>query len=184
MLVNDPSGTACLLRPNVHQATNTPTKTYFRKYTNFFIGLSSSMHNVKDTRRATVRVGFDGRVHKTYSGPGKELRYENEVRILKFLEKKGCTFVPKLLHEDPEKLYIITTNCGQVVNKISKESLEKLFRELEQYGVRHLDAFERNVTYSGHLGRFCVIDFEFAENLETGEALYIDQIKKIAPKLP
>lgn len=136
------------------------------------------MHEVKDTKRATVRVGYDGRVHKRYLGPGKEKRYKNEVNILKYLEKKKCDFVPRLLEEYPEELYIITTNCGSVVGKISHERKDELFQALEQYGVEHGDPFARNITYDAHNGRFCVIDFEFATNLETGEGLTLEDIRK------
>lgn len=134
------------------------------------------MREVKDTKRASVRVGYDGRVHKRYLGPGCEKRYKNEVSVLKYLEKKGCEFVPKLLEENPEELYIITTNCGQVVDKISQEKQNMLFKALEQYGIQHGDAFARNVTYDARLGRFCIIDFEFSTNLETGEGLEIKDI--------
>jgi hypothetical protein len=40
--------------------------------------------------------------------------------------------------------------------------MKELFAELETYGVRHDDAFLRNVTYRATDGRFCLIDFEFA----------------------
>ena len=135
------------------------------------------MREVKDTKRATVRVGYDGKVYKTYLGPGAELRYENEVRVLKYLAAKGCDFVPKLLEEDPEKLKIVTSNCGQIVQKISEEKKDAMFRSLEQYGIEHGDPFARNITYDDRLGHFCVIDFEFATNLETGEGLKIEDIK-------
>jgi tRNA A-37 threonylcarbamoyl transferase component Bud32 len=135
------------------------------------------MHEVKDTKRASVRVGYDGRVHKRYFGPGCEKRFENEVRILKYLESKGCNFVPRLLSEDPETLTIITTNCGQLVEQISEDKMAMLFQALEQYGVQHGDPFQRNITYDARQGQFCVIDFEFATNLATGEGLTIEDIK-------
>ena len=41
-----------------------------------------------------------------------------------------------------------------------------MFAELEnKYGIRHLDAEARNVTYDPIAGRFCIIDFELAEIL-------------------
>jgi tRNA A-37 threonylcarbamoyl transferase component Bud32 len=135
------------------------------------------MHEVKDTKRASVRVGYDGRVHKRYFGPGCEKRFENEVRILKYLESKGCNFVPKILQVDEENLYMVTTNCGHVVDQLSEEKQTMLFRSLEQYGVRHGDPFMRNITYNAREGKFCIIDFEFATNLETGEGLAIEDIK-------
>ena len=49
---------------------------------------------------------------------------------------------------------------------MSTEKQAKLFSELESYGVRHDDAAIRNVTYNPRLGRFCIIDFEFATILE------------------
>lgn len=136
------------------------------------------MQEIKDTQRATVRIGYDGRVHKRYRGPLAERRYENEVRILKHLAAKGCDFVPKLLEEHPEELYVVTTNCGQKVEHISKRKEEQVFRELEGFGIKHDDAFTRNITYSPHLGRFCVIDFEFAINTETGEGLTLEEAQK------
>ena len=132
------------------------------------------MREIKDTKRAEVHIGFDGRVHKRYKGPQAKERYENEVRILKFLDSVGCTFVPKLLETDPDQLYIVTTNCGQLAPKISKEKVSQMFKSLEQYGVRHEDPFARNITYDSRKGCFCVIDFEFSTNLETGEGLTIE----------
>lgn len=135
------------------------------------------MHEIKDTRRAQVRIGFDGRVHKRYLGPGARERFANEVRMLRFLELQGCAFVPRLLEVNEEEMSIVTTNCGCVVEKISREKMESLYHSLEQYGVRHGDPFQRNITYDARAGRFCVIDFEFAENLQTGEGLRLDDVK-------
>lgn len=129
------------------------------------------MHDIKDSKSCSLRIGYDGRVHKRYRGPLARERYENEVRILRYLEDRGCVFVPRLLEEDPDSLYIVTTNCGGKVDKISESKVEELFKELESYGVRHEDPFARNVTYNQRLGRFCLIDFEFATILETGEGL-------------
>jgi hypothetical protein len=120
------------------------------------------MHEIKDTQRALVRIGYDGRVHKTFRGPLAKERFENEVRILLYLETQACGFVPRLLAEEPEQLKIITTNCGQRVDQINDERKAALFAELETFGVRHEDADIRNITYRASDGRFCVIDFEFA----------------------
>ena len=70
------------------------------------------VEQVKDTLRALVRIGFDGRVYKTFRGPKAEERFANEVKVLKHLEARGCTFVPRLLESDPAQLRIVTTNCG------------------------------------------------------------------------
>lgn len=141
------------------------------------------MHDVKDTQRSVVKVGYDGRVHKYYRGPSAKERYENEVSILEYLERKGCTFVPRILENHPEDLYIVTTNCGHRADNVSEETQIRLFRELEQYGVRHDDPFVRNITYNMQTGRFCVIDFEFATNLETGHGLRIEDVGG-RPNLP
>lgn len=124
------------------------------------------MHEVKDTARALVRIGYDGRVHKSFRGHQAKERFENEVLVLKYLEGKGCPFVPRLLEADPDNLKIVTTNCGVRADHISDEKLLQLFAELEQYGVRHDDAFARNITYRNTDGRFCIIDFEFATLLD------------------
>ncbi len=120
------------------------------------------MHEVKDTPRALVRIGFDGRVHKTFRGHQARDRFENEVRVLRHLEARGCGFVPRLLDVDAENLKIVTTNCGKRVDHLADDRVRELFEELTKYGVRHDDAFLRNVTYRISDGRFCLIDFEFA----------------------
>jgi tRNA A-37 threonylcarbamoyl transferase component Bud32 len=124
------------------------------------------MHEIKDTARALVRIGYDGRVHKTFRGPKAEERFANEVRVLRHLEARGCGFVPRLLAVEPENLKIITTNCGSRVDQLGEERRRSLFAELEPFGVQHEDPDMRNVTYRITDGRFCVIDFEFATLLD------------------
>lgn len=120
------------------------------------------VQNVKDTLRALVRVGYDGLVYKTFRGPNAAARFENEIRVLRHLEKRGCSFVPKLVEIDPASLRIVTTNCGQRVEHLDPARAVEIFDELLAYGVRHDDAEVRNITYRISDGRFCVIDFEFA----------------------
>jgi len=127
------------------------------------------MQQVKDTLRATVRIGYDGRVHKTFRGPDAEQRFANEVRVLRYLEAKGCPFVPTLIEVHPEKLQIVTTHCGSRVEHLDEERMREIYAQLEPYGVRHDDAELRNVTYRQSDGRFCLIDFEFATILTDGK---------------
>ena len=128
------------------------------------------MHEVKDTARALVRIGYDGRVHKIFRGHLARERFENEVKVLRYLEARGCEFVPKLIESDPELLKIVTTNCGKLVEHLSDERMKEIFDELTRYGVRHDDAFMRNITYRTTDGRFCIIDFEFATLLDAPDA--------------
>jgi len=128
------------------------------------------MHEMKDTARALVRIGYDGRVHKTFRGHQAQERFDHEVRVLRHLEAKGCTFVPRLLEVDPAQLKIVTTNCGTRVDQLNPERQKALFAELEQYGVRHEHRELRNITYRNSDGRFCVIDFEFATLLDDPSA--------------
>lgn len=120
------------------------------------------MREVKDTLRAKVRIGYDGRVHKTFRGPQAEERFANEVRVLRHLESAGCSFVPRLIEIHQDELRIVTTSCGSRVEHLDEARAKELFAELEPYGVRHDDAEVRNVTYRQTDGRFCLIDFEFA----------------------
>jgi len=130
------------------------------------------MRDIKDSKSCSLRIGYDGKVHKRYRGPLARKRFENEVAVLRYLEQKGCPFVPRLLDVDPDSLYIVTTNSGTRADKISEERARAIFEELENdYGVRHLDPYARNVTYNPRIGRFCLIDFEFASILETGVSL-------------
>jgi len=117
---------------------------------------------VKDTLRATVRVGYDGRVSKQFRGPRAEERFANEVRVLRHLEARACPFVPRLLEADAAGLRIVTSNCGSRVDHLDAARTRELFAELEHFGVRHDDPEMRNVTYRMQDGRFCLIDFEFA----------------------
>ena len=128
------------------------------------------MLQVKDTLRSTVNLTFDGRVFKVYHGPNARERFDNEVRVLKYLEDCGCEFVPRLLDADPDQLRIITTNCGSRVEHLDAERTGELFAELEKFGVRHDDPDMRNVTYRGSDGRFCIIDFEFATILPAADS--------------
>jgi tRNA A-37 threonylcarbamoyl transferase component Bud32 len=123
------------------------------------------MLKVKDTLRATVHLTFDGRVVKAYHGPNAAERFENEVRVLRHLEERGCTFVPRLLEADAAKLRIVTSNCGSRVEHLDEARTRELFAELEAFGVRHDDPDIRNVTYRQSDGRFCLIDFELASIL-------------------
>lgn len=126
------------------------------------------MREAKNTARAVVHIGYDGRVHKYFRGPQARERYENEVRVLQFLDRHGCNFVPKIVEKDDAELYLVTTNCGSRVDHVSEDKKDQIFAELEQFGVRHDDAEVRNITYSQQMGRFCVIDFEFATILAPG----------------
>ncbi len=120
------------------------------------------MLQVKDTLRSTVRLSYEGLVYKTFRGPEAAARFENEVRILNFLEAQNCCFVPRVVKSIPSELQIVTTNCGSRVEHLDEDRIQELFLELESYGVRHDDPALRNVTYRQSDGRFCVIDFEFA----------------------
>ena len=116
----------------------------------------------KDSPRAHVRHRSDGTVCKRLRGPNARERFENEVRVLRFLESKSCPYVPRLIHADEEQLELVITNCGAVVQHLSPRKFEEIFSSLESYGVRHDDPAIRNVTYRASDGCFCVIDFELA----------------------
>jgi len=120
------------------------------------------MQEAKNTARALVKIGYDGTVHKHCRARDAKERFENEVRVLKYLEYRGCDFVPRVISATPETLELVTTNCGARVQQIDDQRLKELFAELETFGVRHDDPFLRNVTYRASDGRFCIIDFEFA----------------------
>ncbi len=125
------------------------------------------MQEAKNTQRALVRIGYDGRVHKSFRGSNAAERFANEVRVLRVLEERGCNYVPRVLEAHEDQLYLVTTNCGSLVERISEAKLKDLFGALERdFGVRHDDPFTRNVTYRHSDGRFCLIDFELATILD------------------
>lgn len=125
------------------------------------------MQEAKNTQRALVRIGYDGRVHKHFRGPNAAERFANEVKVLRVLEERGCDYVPRVLESKQDELYLVTTNCGSRVERLSEGKVKQLFGDLEaEYGVRHDDPFDRNVTYRASDGRFCLIDFELATILD------------------
>jgi len=124
------------------------------------------MIEAKNTQRAIVRIGYDGRVHKFFQGPNAQERFDNECRVLIYLENRKCGFVPRLLSSDRNTLEMVTSNCGARVERLSDDKIKSIFGELEEYGVRHDDAFLRNITYRASDGRFCIIDFEFSTILD------------------
>jgi hypothetical protein len=133
-----------------------------------------SLEPLKDGIRSQVRVDFYGNVHKRLRGTAAAERYATEVAVLKVLEERGCPYVPRLLEEHPEEFYFVSTNCGQPASQITKDKAERIFAKLERdYGVRHLDAEARNITYSDKLGCFCVIDFELAAILPPPPGLVV-----------
>ncbi|MDP0489546.1 MAG: protein phosphatase 2C domain-containing protein [Verrucomicrobiota bacterium JB023] len=124
------------------------------------------MRELKDGIRSLVKLDWKGRVHKWFRGTDADKRYANEVAVLKALEERSCSYVPRLLEEHPDELYFVSTNCGAPATRITKEKATALFHELEHdYGVRHDDPEPRNVTYNAKQGRFNLIDFELAEIL-------------------
>ena len=120
------------------------------------------MIEAKNTQRAIVRIGYDGRVHKFFQGPNAQERFDNECRVLIYLENRKCDFVPRLLAADRTTLEMVTSNCGARVERLGDDKIKSIFDQLGEYGVRHDDAFLRNITYRASDGRFCVIDFEFS----------------------
>ena len=127
------------------------------------------MEEMKNTGRSTVRIGYDGQVHKTFRGHLAVERFRHETRVLRYLEERGCPFVPKVVEADEATLRLVTTNCGGRVTHLPEARQAELFTELERYGVRHEDQNIRNVTYRTADGRFCLIDFEFATILDRGD---------------
>lgn len=132
---------------------------------------------LKDGIRSNVRIDFYGNVHKRFRGTDSDKRYAMEVEVLKVLGERGCPYVPRLLEEHPEELYFVSTNCGKPAPQLSKEKAASLFAKLERdFGVRHLDAEPRNITYDARQGHFCIIDFELAEILSPPPGLVMPEI--------
>jgi len=121
------------------------------------------MEEVKDTARATVRIGYDGKVYKRFRGYQARERFLNERKVLQVLEERECPFVPRVIDSDEAQLLLVTSNCGARIEHLSQGKMDELFDGLERdYRVRHDDKAMRNVTYRKEDGRFCLIDFEFA----------------------
>lgn len=123
------------------------------------------MQDVKDTMRSTVKIS-GGRFYKVFRGPNARERFDNEILVLRYLESRGCDFVPRVLEVDESKLMVVLSSCGSKVEYLDNARRYELFSELLTYGVRHDDPETRNITYRMNDGRFCIIDFEFATIVE------------------
>ena len=62
----------------------------------------SPLKELKDGIRSRVHIDFHGNVHKHFRGTDADKRCENEARILRALEERGCPYVPRLLEHHPE----------------------------------------------------------------------------------
>ena len=120
------------------------------------------MLKIKDTLRATVHMSFDGRVFKTYHGPNAKERFENEVRVLKFLESRGCNFVPRLLEADEKKCGSSRRTAERALITWTKNARRNCSPNWKNSVCGMTTADPRNVTYRLSDGRFCLIDFELA----------------------
>lgn len=130
------------------------------------------MKELKDGIRSLVRLDFKGQVHKQFRGTDSDKRFANEVAVLKALEDRGATNVPRLISHDHESLTLVTTNCGAPAPLITPAKASALFQELEdRYGIKHDDPEPRNVTYSQQMGKFCLIDFELSEILPIPDSI-------------
>ena len=82
--------------------------------------IGHDMDKVKDTLRALVRIGYDGRVYKTFRGPNAQERFDNEVKVLRHLEIAGVPSCPGCSMPIRPSLRIITTNCGSRVDHLDE----------------------------------------------------------------
>lgn len=118
---------------------------------------------LSDSIKSIISFRPDNTVVKRYIGEGNRILFENEIKILRFLEEKGCDFVPKIISVDSEKLMFVMDNCGVRARNLTKEIQDQLFLDLEKkYGVKHNDADPRNVVYNIINNRFYIIDFELS----------------------
>ncbi len=83
------------------------------------------MYEAKNTARARVRIGFDGSVVKEYRAADARERFENEVKVLRYLEERGCDFVPRLIAADEEALRIVTTSVARGSSESAMKSSRK-----------------------------------------------------------
>ena len=125
---------------------------------------------INDRPRAKVRLRSDWSVSKQFRGANAQERFENEIRVLRFLESKLCHFAPRLIHTDPKLLEISITHCGAEIEHLSPRKLEEIFTSLESYGVRHEEPAIQNLSYRASDGCFCVIDFEHASIIDESNA--------------
>ena len=93
------------------------------------------MIEAKNTARALVRIGYDGRVHKTFRATNAKERFDNEVKVLRYLEQRGCHFVPRLLEADPTRL-ALRLELPEIARRLCNyEVLAREFRSVVEAAV-------------------------------------------------
>lgn len=103
----------------------------------------------------------DNKVIKRFIGEKNKNLFENEVKVLRFLEEKGCDFVPKIISVDSENTAVVMTHCGTRLKDPNIGIIRQLFFDLEsKYRVKHGDPCVVNVLYNSSNNKLYIIDFE------------------------
>jgi len=101
-------------------------------------------------------------IKKKYKKKHSEI-YHNEIDILKKL--KGCSFVPKILKDNPETLTFYMTYCGEPIPNLIdyKKTIEEYNKTLkDKFQIYHNDIKPGNVCKFGK--RIYFIDFGWASD--------------------
>jgi hypothetical protein len=91
------------------------------------------MNQVKDTERASVRIGYDGKVHKVFRGHLARERFNNEVRILQL-----CSIQSPLLPQAPLQLLRQLHGPGQILLTFAHAGGDEYLRDPDT--ARHITA--------------------------------------------
>ena len=99
---------------------------------------------IQNNARAVVKIDkTNGIVEKNFLGDDEDNvrdRFETEIKILKYLESKGCDFVPKLIEFDEESFFVKTSYMGESLGEIDIAEHRKIHDRLIAFGVTHNDS--------------------------------------------
>ena len=108
-----------------------------------------------------VKKKYDRRI------PEHVTAYNHEIQVLKYLESKGCPFVPRIVCAIPHKYTIFMTYCGTQPhdNRITQQKISTLAKTLHNdFQVVRLE--DNKITYKIHpknccweKGKYFLIDF-------------------------
>jgi len=116
------------------------------------------MHEMKDTARALVRIGYDGRVHKTFRGHLAKQRFDHEVRVLRHLEGAAAPSVPPVARGRSANLKIVDDQLRPARRSGQRRAQRELWAELENVRRAPRRPGRPHINYRTTDGRFCIID--------------------------
>ena len=122
-------------------------------------GKSQYVHLLKHKTTGQLIIKKKYNSHK----PDHVAGFKNEIKILRHLNQKGCTFVPQLIKVIEDKFIIYMSFCGEIP-KISNKTSEKIRAMMKildkKYGIYRVNE-NNNKEYKVYFKNICKKDNKY-----------------------